>query len=105
MKIDSITELRSELKNKEQLISVTDRELVDKILKFKNIPDLSASDIPSAMICMGEHVDAIMPLLGIDRELLASLHTDYDIDGDSVATSSKENINSIILKLRKRKIR
>lgn len=104
MKINSIIALRKALKDKEQLISVKNRELVDKILNFKNISNLSANDIVSAMICTGDHVDAISPLLGIDRVLLFSLHADYDfdIDEDNVATSEKKGIKSIILKLKKK---
>ena len=92
------------MKDKEQLISVENRELVAKILKFKNISGLTASDIVFAMTCTGDHVDAISPLLGIDRVLLFSLHADYDfdIDGDSVAVSGKKDVKSIILKLKKK---
>lgn len=77
---------------------------MDKVLNFKNISNLSANDILTAMICTGDHVDVISPLLGIDRVLLFSLHADYDvdIDGDSVAISAKKDVKSIILKLHKK---
>jgi hypothetical protein len=103
LEITSIIELRNALKGKEPFISVVAGKLADKILRFKNIQGLCSQDIVFAMIGIGEHVDVITPLLGIDRVQLSYLHTDYCFDLNENSSEAKESTNSIILKLKKRR--